>query len=72
MLLRILQFDLRLATPYEYLDDLLRDFLSFQKTDSSHSEDYVKVTDSLLGLTAKVTIVQASVIMEICAKMLML
>lgn len=61
LLLRILRFELRLATPYDYLDDLLRDFLDFSKTDSSHYEDYVKVTDSLLGLASKVMVNKASV-----------
>lgn len=58
ILLRILKFELRIPTPFEYLDDLLRDYVYFSRTDKSHFEDYVSVVDTVIGVVTRSTILK--------------
>lgn len=59
VLLRILKFELRLATPVEFLDDLLRDYVYYARADRSHYEDYAMVMDSMIGITARANVLKA-------------
>ena len=59
ILLRVLKFELRLSTPFDYLEDLLRDYISYCKSDRAHYDDYTMVLDSMIGVVSRCNIHKA-------------
>lgn len=53
LLLRVIKFETLMPTPFECVEDLIRSYLVYSRSDSSHWDDYVAINDSVLAQSTK-------------------